>query len=403
MAETDVRRHFREMIVNGVAKAVCTICHKAVARNAGVMRGHYMWAHQRQSEPSNTAVQKGGGDETECTSCEWKNWCAGNPDGCLHTQGLASSSRLSGAQERAKKVSKRTLKFLAVCTDPVVYTTVMRRATPGLVKTLCNAAINVATNPDILLSEAEKTVLGRHRKRVYELMSEDIPVRSKRKMLLKPARHCAQSPESASYVPLIASIVDDHGMVEDLACCGDERCSLDDDTSASETDSSVDEQSSTDTEGSDNSEDDEEGSAYSDDELEDSRGDSDSEYSNTVGTESEDGGSANNQDESESSVGGWGSASDEGSTTEEESVDESDAETSRSESTQGGTDDSESADTADDEGSDAVSDDGAGGGSTANEESDDGLERRSGKHMKPMTLKDRVIAYYKAQGLDIDR
>jgi hypothetical protein len=130
---------------------------------------------------------------------------------------LVSRLGLSGAQERVRKISERALKFLAVRADPEMYTTVIRRAAPGILKTLCNAAINVASNADVSLSESEKTVLGRYGQRALELMSDDIPLRAKRRMLLKPAGQSSQIRESANYIPFLAGIVDDHlGMTEDI-------------------------------------------------------------------------------------------------------------------------------------------------------------------------------------------
>jgi hypothetical protein len=396
MAETDVRRYFRDTIVNGVAKAVCTICNKAVARNAGTMRGHYRWTHQKLSEPSKTVNQKGAGSEADCTPCEWKSMLAGIRHGCFHTQGLESSPSLSGAQERAKKVSKRTLKFLAVCSDPVVYTAVMRRASPGVVKTLCNAAINVATNPDIYPSEAEKTVLGRYRKRIYELMSTDVPLQAKRRMLLEPARHCGQTLESANYIPVLASIVDDHpGMTQELACCGDEKCcpdgytTADDGTSSDDDDSREqystsdgEEERTTDSERSDISGDSADGSStysYSEDELGDSQDGYDEEHSSIDLTEDEEEGSTNSEDEEERSTDGWDSTSESTEGTAE--YETSDGEATES-SREGSSDETVSDDTA-----------------TSDEETYEAPKRSRRKHVKPepISLKDRMIAYYTAQ------
>jgi hypothetical protein len=372
MAAINVRDYFQDRVVNGMLKAVCTICNKVIAKNVGTMRMHYNMAHQRRSKPSSPGGQLGEGGISDASAAFWKDVVA------------------EEGRDRAKLISKRTLKFLAVCTDPVVYACVIRRAKPDVVKTLCNAAMNVASNPDIDLSEAEKTVLGRYRKRIFELMSTDVPLRAKRRLLLKPANNREDIPESASYIPVVAAVVADQpGFVDEMSC-GSGEDMLDSSTDGEE-------ESSTESASSDNSVDSEgQGSAYSDDESDDSGDYSDREYSSAGHVESEEGSSDNSNGD------GSDSRSDDESTAEEESVDETDAETSYSESTEGTTEyeasEGESIDSTGEGSSDeTLSDDTA----TSEEVANEAAERHKRKQVKsgPISLKDRMIAHYTAQAM----
>ena len=80
------------------------------------------------------------------------------------------------------KSVKRAFKFLADCTDPRVRSTVLARAPDKLVKTICNAALNVERG-DIALKKKEKAALKKHRKGIARLTSKKFTIPQKRKFL----------------------------------------------------------------------------------------------------------------------------------------------------------------------------------------------------------------------------
>ena len=75
-------------------------------------------------------------------------------------------AEMTPSQERNQTVSTTTLKYLAVCTEPKVHSSIVRHAAPDLLKALCNAATGVSQNDDIQLSDAERTMLGRYKSRI---------------------------------------------------------------------------------------------------------------------------------------------------------------------------------------------------------------------------------------------
>jgi hypothetical protein len=121
-AATNVRGCFQDKVVNSMLKAVCTVRNKVIAKNVGTMRMHHNLAHQRRSKPS----RHGDGDQ-------------------LGEGGICDASD-------------------AFCKNVVAE----------------EGSCQIASNPDIYLPEAEKTVLERYRKRIYELMPNDVPSQAKR-------------------------------------------------------------------------------------------------------------------------------------------------------------------------------------------------------------------------------
>ena len=79
---------------------------------------------------------------------------------------------------------KRAVKLLAVCKDPQVRAKILSRAPDKLVKTICNAALNVERG-DIPLTKAQKRAFAKHRAQIAKLTSLKYSIPVKRKILLQ--------------------------------------------------------------------------------------------------------------------------------------------------------------------------------------------------------------------------
>ena len=103
-------------------------------------------------------------------------------------------------RKRGKKSTlKRAVKFLATCRDPVIFSTVLRRAPEGLLKQICNAALN-AERGDVQFTSGQKKILRRHRKFIAGLTSKNIKLSAKRRFVLQRGGGIA-----AIILPLILS------------------------------------------------------------------------------------------------------------------------------------------------------------------------------------------------------
>jgi quercetin dioxygenase-like cupin family protein len=81
------------------------------------------------------------------------------------------------------KVDKRTLKYLATCTDPRAYIAVTRAAPARAIQDICNAAFNVEQG-DIHLSPKQKALFRTHRKDIATLTSPRVTLARKRKVIV---------------------------------------------------------------------------------------------------------------------------------------------------------------------------------------------------------------------------
>ena len=79
-------------------------------------------------------------------------------------------------------VMKRAYKLLAVCKDPRVRSAILQRAPETLVKTICNAVLNVERG-DIALNKRQKQAFKKHRKAISKLNSRRYSLGQKRKFL----------------------------------------------------------------------------------------------------------------------------------------------------------------------------------------------------------------------------
>lgn len=85
---------------------------------------------------------------------------------------------------RRSAVVKRTVKYLSVCNDPATYRSVVRISSDPVIKTICNAALNVERG-DVRLSNPQKKLFRKHRKAIAKLTSPKVGLPSKRRILVQ--------------------------------------------------------------------------------------------------------------------------------------------------------------------------------------------------------------------------
>ena len=79
-------------------------------------------------------------------------------------------------------VVKRANKLLAECKDPRVLSAILQRAPEKLVKTICNAVLNVEQG-DISLNKRQKQAFKKHRKAISKLSNRRFSLGQNRKFL----------------------------------------------------------------------------------------------------------------------------------------------------------------------------------------------------------------------------
>jgi hypothetical protein len=77
---------------------------------------------------------------------------------------------------------KHTVEYLSICNDPSAYSGVVRASSDPVIKTICNAALNVERG-DIRLTAAQKKLFAKHRKQIAKLTSRRVALDSKRRLL----------------------------------------------------------------------------------------------------------------------------------------------------------------------------------------------------------------------------
>ena len=84
----------------------------------------------------------------------------------------------------SKKVTstKRAVKLLAVCKDPQVRRVILSRAPDSVIKTICNAALNVERG-ELALNRRQKATFRKHRGQIQKLTRLEVPLDEKRKLL----------------------------------------------------------------------------------------------------------------------------------------------------------------------------------------------------------------------------
>lgn len=89
-----------------------------------------------------------------------------------------ASSRRGNPAER-----KRTVKYLSVCRDPKVYNSVVKSSPDSVIKSICDAALNVQRGDRISLNKKEKALFRKHHVAIGSLASKKVPLARKRKLL----------------------------------------------------------------------------------------------------------------------------------------------------------------------------------------------------------------------------
>ena len=96
------------------------------------------------------------------------------------------------------KVLKRFVKFLAVSKDPKISSSVLKSAPEPVVKSVCNAALNLLAG-DIKITPNQKKIFKQHKNIISQLASKGIPLQSKRKLLTQKG--------SGIFIPLLIATV----------------------------------------------------------------------------------------------------------------------------------------------------------------------------------------------------
>ena len=76
--------------------------------------------------------------------------------------------------------TKRTVKYLAICHNPRIQREVLRSAPYGVYKSICNAAFNVAENPDIIIPNKQRRFFRSHHRIIKKLIDPKCPIQSKK-------------------------------------------------------------------------------------------------------------------------------------------------------------------------------------------------------------------------------
>ena len=102
-----------------------------------------------------------------------------------HYTTYSSSQRRGAAGRRggAATVRKRTVKYLSVCQDPAIYKSIVKNSPDSVIKSICDAALNVQRGDRISLSKKQKTLFRRHSAEIDKLASKNIALSRKRKVL----------------------------------------------------------------------------------------------------------------------------------------------------------------------------------------------------------------------------
>jgi hypothetical protein len=108
---------------------------------------------------------------------------------------MVSSKRKSGGEALS-----HTIHYLSVCKDPNLVKQIIKSSPDSVVKTICNAALNVERG-DVRLTESHKRQLRKHRKGISLLTSRKVPLKRKRKALT------IGSGQRGGFLPLLAAAI----------------------------------------------------------------------------------------------------------------------------------------------------------------------------------------------------
>lgn len=85
---------------------------------------------------------------------------------------------------KKKQNLKRTIKYLSQCHNPKVVASIIRDSPKGVIKAVCNAALNAAKG-QIVLKRKHKKLLATHRNQIHSLIQTGGSVDQKRKLLVQ--------------------------------------------------------------------------------------------------------------------------------------------------------------------------------------------------------------------------
>lgn len=95
---------------------------------------------------------------------------------------LSKKKQIAVDATDGEKISKHYLKFLSVCNNPNILSSVLRTAPDNVIKRICDAALNAAKG-EIPIDDHKKKLFGRNRKIFSQLIDRSIPIKRKRNLL----------------------------------------------------------------------------------------------------------------------------------------------------------------------------------------------------------------------------
>lgn len=100
---------------------------------------------------------------------------------------VASGPRRKAVKKSTKvvptNVRKRVVKYLSVCNAPQAYNAAIKAAPDSVIKTICNAALNIQRNGRVHLKPEQRALFRRHEAAIRKLVSKQIALPKKRKIL----------------------------------------------------------------------------------------------------------------------------------------------------------------------------------------------------------------------------
>lgn len=88
-----------------------------------------------------------------------------------------------GRKQPVGKERKRIVKYLAVCRDPKAYKAVVQSAPDAVIKSICDAALNVQRGDRVALNNQQKQLFRKHHRQIEQLVTKSVPIGKKRRAL----------------------------------------------------------------------------------------------------------------------------------------------------------------------------------------------------------------------------
>ena len=82
------------------------------------------------------------------------------------------------------KIIKRTIKFLSIAPDSEVVRTVLQKAPDGVIRAICNAALN-ARECDVRIPPRLKYIFAKFHRHIHRLTDRRCPLVEKRRLLVQ--------------------------------------------------------------------------------------------------------------------------------------------------------------------------------------------------------------------------